>query len=146
MNDLWEFSMTDFKYRQMDKQGDIPPERNGHTMEFFEGKLYMFGGIHDITWELDDLHIYSLAVRVFLCRKRNGQLWSKIHQERLRKRRLQLIIIRSKKIKNPLRKKISMIQWGQCITIINHLMNLLPIKLIIIRQHTNKMITHLLEK
>lgn len=34
-------------------------------MEFFEGKLYMFGGIHDITWELDDLHIYSLAVRLF---------------------------------------------------------------------------------
>lgn len=32
MNDLWEFNMTDFKYRQMDKQGDIPPERNGHTM------------------------------------------------------------------------------------------------------------------
>jgi hypothetical protein len=31
-------------------------------MEFFEGKLYVFGGIHDITWELDDLHIYNLNV------------------------------------------------------------------------------------
>lgn len=62
MNDLWEFSLTDFKYKLMDKQGDVPPERNGHTMEHFEGKLYVFGGIHDITWELDDLHIYSLTV------------------------------------------------------------------------------------
>lgn len=61
MKDLWEFSLTDFKYHLMDSQGDIPPERNGHTMQFFEGKLYVFGGIHDITWELDDLHIYSLA-------------------------------------------------------------------------------------
>lgn len=62
MNDLWEFSLTDFKYRLMENQGDVPPERNGHTMEFFEGKLYVFGGIHDITWELDDLHIYNLNV------------------------------------------------------------------------------------
>ena len=62
MFDLWEFSLTDFKYREMEKQGDVPPERNGHTMEHFEGKLYVFGGIHDITWELDDLHIYNLTV------------------------------------------------------------------------------------
>ena len=52
--------MTDFKFRELPKEGDIPPERNGHTMEYFEGKLYVFGGIHDITWELDDLHIYSI--------------------------------------------------------------------------------------
>lgn len=52
--------MTDFKFRELPKDGDQPPERNGHTMQFFEGKLYVFGGIHDITWELDDLHIYSL--------------------------------------------------------------------------------------
>lgn len=62
LNDLWEFSLTDFKYRKMELQGDIPPVRNGHTMEYFEGKLYVFGGIHDITWELDDLHIYNLNV------------------------------------------------------------------------------------
>ena len=32
MNDLWEFSMVTFKFSEMDKTGDIPPERNGHTM------------------------------------------------------------------------------------------------------------------
>ena len=60
MNDLWEFNMVNFKFSELEKTGDIPPERNGHTMEYFEGKLYVFGGIHDITWELDDLHIYNL--------------------------------------------------------------------------------------
>ena len=60
LNDLWEFNMVDFKFHELDKVGDIPPERNGHTMQFYEGKLYVFGGIHDITWELDDLHIYHL--------------------------------------------------------------------------------------
>ena len=29
-------------------------------MNFFQGRIYVFGGIHDITWELDDLHIYDL--------------------------------------------------------------------------------------
>lgn len=29
-------------------------------MTCHENKLYVFGGIHDITWELDDLHIYNL--------------------------------------------------------------------------------------
>lgn len=60
MKDLWEFSLADFKYRLLESQGDVPTERNGHTMEYYEGKLYVFGGIHDITWELDDLHIYNL--------------------------------------------------------------------------------------
>ena len=38
----------------------MPAVRNGHTLTYFDNKLYVFGGIHDITWELDDLHIYNL--------------------------------------------------------------------------------------
>jgi len=30
-------------------------------MSFYNDRLYVFGGIHDITWELDDLHIYNLV-------------------------------------------------------------------------------------
>lgn len=44
----------------MKESGNIPAIRNGHTMNLFEGKLFVFGGIHDITWQLDDLHIYDL--------------------------------------------------------------------------------------
>ena len=66
MNDIWEFNLTDYKYKQLQKAGDIPPERNGHTMNYFSGKLYVFGGIHDITWELDDLIVYNLQVPAFL--------------------------------------------------------------------------------
>ena len=31
-------------------------------MNYHEGELYVFGGIHDVTWELDDLHIYNIKV------------------------------------------------------------------------------------
>lgn len=44
----------------MKDDGEVPVVRNGHSMNFFQGRIYVFGGIHDITWELDDLHIYDL--------------------------------------------------------------------------------------
>jgi len=44
----------------MPADGSVPAVRNGHSMTHFNDKLYVFGGIHDITWELDDLHIYNL--------------------------------------------------------------------------------------
>ena len=56
----------------------MPVVRNGHTMNHFQGKLFMFGGIHDITWELDDLHIYDLKVHLSLDRLTNGLPLSKI--------------------------------------------------------------------
>lgn len=60
-NDLWSFSLSDFKFKRLSDQGELPAVRNGHTMNIYDGKLYVFGGIHDITWELDDLHIYYLS-------------------------------------------------------------------------------------
>lgn len=29
-------------------------------MTYYKDKLFLFGGIHDITWELDDLHIFDI--------------------------------------------------------------------------------------
>ena len=60
LNDLWAFSLTDFKFKRLPGDGELPAIRNGHSLTHYEGKLYLFGGIHDITWELDDLHIYNL--------------------------------------------------------------------------------------
>lgn len=49
-NDLWSFSLTDFKFKRMSDDGELPAVRNGHSMNYYDGKLYVFGGIHDITW------------------------------------------------------------------------------------------------
>lgn len=32
--------------------------RSGHTLTSHDGNIYLFGGIHEVTWELDDLNIY----------------------------------------------------------------------------------------
>ena len=42
----------------------------------------MFGGIHDITWELDDLHIYEIKVKYILFSETNGPLSNKTLPEK----------------------------------------------------------------
>jgi hypothetical protein len=69
-------------------------------MQYFEGKLYVFGGIHDITWELDDLHIYNLTVLFKLkYRNINGQLSNKIRQEKWIVEKIQFKEIQKIKLK-----------------------------------------------
>jgi N-acetylneuraminic acid mutarotase len=35
--------------------------RNGCTLNSYQGYLILFGGIHDITWELDDLWAFETS-------------------------------------------------------------------------------------
>lgn len=60
-NDLWMFNLKTLAYELLPANGDVPAVRNGHTMTYYKDRLFVFGGIHDITWELDDLHIYNLS-------------------------------------------------------------------------------------
>lgn len=50
LNDIWSFSLNDYKFSRLKDEGEIPSIRNGHSMNCHDGKLYVFGGIHDITW------------------------------------------------------------------------------------------------
>lgn len=79
MQDLWRFSLTDYKFTLLPAEGEVPAVRNGHSMNQLDGKLYVFGGIHDITWELDDLHIYDLKVLPSFFRPKNGQPSNRTH-------------------------------------------------------------------
>jgi len=75
--------LSDYKFNRLKDDGEVPAVRNGHTLNYFSDRLYVFGGIHDITWELDDLHIYDLKVIVKQYRQINGPLLSKTLPEKL---------------------------------------------------------------
>lgn len=91
LNDAWMFSLNDYKYHRLADAGEVPYIRNGHSINYYEGKLYVFGGIHDVTWELDDLHIYDLKVPLFSFRLTNGPLWNSNPQERSKRRTLRTL-------------------------------------------------------
>ncbi|KRX04088.1 hypothetical protein PPERSA_08303 [Pseudocohnilembus persalinus] len=59
-NDLWEFDLTVNAWRQLPKQGDIPEERKGHSLQFYKGYLFLFGGIQEVTKEKNDIFAYDL--------------------------------------------------------------------------------------
>jgi len=42
----------------------VPQARSGHSCDVFEGQyLIIFGGIYEITKELNDLHMFDLTKR-----------------------------------------------------------------------------------
>ena len=60
-NDLWQFNLNIREWVIIANNAqNIPRSRSGHSLINFENKLVLFGGIHDVTWELDDLYVFNL--------------------------------------------------------------------------------------
>lgn len=50
MNDIWEFNLKSYKFTELHNAEKNPISRSGATLTAHGGVLYLFGGIHDITW------------------------------------------------------------------------------------------------
>jgi hypothetical protein len=61
LSDLWEMDSITLELTQQIFSKIHPRRRSGASLCYSERGLLLFGGIHDITSELDDLHLYSLA-------------------------------------------------------------------------------------
>jgi len=61
LNDLWVFNIADKRWVEIEAEGEAPFERSGHSSDVFEDYLVIFGGIWDVTKELNDLHLYSFS-------------------------------------------------------------------------------------
>ena len=74
LNDVWECSLLssnkiDKKYiwKKIELGEEVPSPRNGHTMKFFQGNLYIYGGIVDDlpNKPKEDILIYNLIGQRF---------------------------------------------------------------------------------
>jgi hypothetical protein len=61
LNDLWELDLQSHVYKQIElpEGSTIPTERSGQTSDLYNGQMYIFGGILELTKELNDLLIYD---------------------------------------------------------------------------------------
>ncbi|CAK70961.1 unnamed protein product (macronuclear) [Paramecium tetraurelia] len=61
-NDLWQFdfSKQEWHFIPVNNLFDIPMSRSGHSLKGYQDELILFGGIHDVTWELDDLYKFQI--------------------------------------------------------------------------------------
>ena len=62
LNDLWKFDIQTGQWEEVKPaDGQYPQARSGHSCDVFEGQyLIVFGGIFEITKELNDLHMFDL--------------------------------------------------------------------------------------
>lgn len=63
LNDLWEFDLNQSSWRQitdLPSNSYVPGPRSGHSASVFDGKMYIFGGILELTKELNELLAFDL--------------------------------------------------------------------------------------
>lgn len=71
-NDLWKFDLKTLKWSQMSKMEEFKPEpRSGHIFVNYKDKLVLFGGIHDIAHEKNDILFFDLEKGI----------WKKIEED-----------------------------------------------------------------
>ena len=51
----------------VDQEHTVPTARSGHSAILYEGFMGIFGGIFEVTKELNDLHLYDIANNRWIC-------------------------------------------------------------------------------
>ena len=67
LGDLWELDLETDNYTQIElgENSSGPRARSGHTATIFNGQMYIFGGILELTKELNEMLCYNFESRCF---------------------------------------------------------------------------------
>lgn len=67
MNDVWCFDFASSAWSKVDMPEDSwsPAPRSGHTSVCHGQKMYIFGGIYELTHELNDLFCFDFESKCF---------------------------------------------------------------------------------
>ena len=62
LNDLWALNLKSGAWARLNPVGNVTPcVRSGHSSAIYDGYLVIFGGILEVTKELNDLYAYSIV-------------------------------------------------------------------------------------
>lgn len=60
LNDLWKLDLQELKWIELKSaDGSEPMERSGHRCDIYANYMVLFGGIYEITKELNDFYLYD---------------------------------------------------------------------------------------
>ena len=67
LNDLWELTLDTGMYKliTLPAGSEEPVARSGHSSNIFNGQMYIFGGILELTKELNEMLIYDFKTGKF---------------------------------------------------------------------------------
>ena len=75
LNDLWGYSLSNNSWSQITPTDEIVPEvRSGHTLTMCENNIIVFGGIHSVTKEMNDVYAFCIPQKrwINLCEQVGG--------------------------------------------------------------------------
>jgi hypothetical protein len=61
LNDIWIFNFSTYQWEEIDLEDeDIKPlPRSGHSACLYKDMMLIFGGIYEVTKELDDMYLFD---------------------------------------------------------------------------------------
>lgn len=68
LNDMWCFDIASSKWSQVTDSDYKPTPRSGHSTVVHGSKMYIFGGILELTKELNDLVVFDFTTKQFSSR------------------------------------------------------------------------------
>lgn len=66
LNDIWSFSFGNYLWQEIKPSSlneFIPLPRSGHSACLYKDCMIIFGGIHEVTKELDDVDVFDIKKR-----------------------------------------------------------------------------------
>ena len=59
LNDTWVFDLNSQQWENCNPEEPLPINRSGHSATVYQNLMIIFGGIHEVTRELDDCWIFD---------------------------------------------------------------------------------------
>lgn len=59
LSDLWKFDLSSGKWQKLKPEGEIPQPRSGHSMTIHNDSIILFGGLFEVTREVNDTFRYD---------------------------------------------------------------------------------------
>ena len=59
LNDMWCFNLREYKWYQIKQRGDVPEPRCGHSLSTHHDKLFLFGGLKEVTKESNEIFRFN---------------------------------------------------------------------------------------
>jgi N-acetylneuraminic acid mutarotase len=67
LSDTWKFNMTSCEWSKIEVPGEEPLPRSGHASQIYNDFMIIYGGIYEVTKELNDMHVFDLKNERWLC-------------------------------------------------------------------------------
>ena len=65
LNDMWRFSIDSGEWEQVEQLGDVPDPRCGHTFATHNEKIFLFGGLKEVTKESNETFRFDIETRMW---------------------------------------------------------------------------------